>query len=452
MASMTEFLKQAAHVKPNENQLRLLRETPFYAFVHFSPNTYTGVEWGDGGEAASIFNPTQLDCDQWCETIKSAGMKGAVLTAKHHDGFCLWQTAYTEHSMKNSPYKNGKGDIVREFSDACRRHGLKFGFYLSPWDRHSPLYGTDAYNDYYRAQLTELLTNYGEIFHVWFDGACGEGPNGKKQVYDFDSYIALIKKYQPNATIFSDRGQIRWCGNESGTARYSEWAVVPSELCPYCEIQTAPGPLYSKGSLDYMYNTDENIGSVGNIIYSKGLVFAPAEVDMSIRPGWFYRDSEKPHSLDRLFKTYLDSVGSNATFILNVPPTPNEKFNDEDVARLKELGDKIRSEFAVDLAQKAEISVSPYNGSETQRIIDIVLGKTENIKYIELCENIAHGQRIENYFIQKPAEGGKWLSVYEGTTVGNRKIVPLDNVETNMLRIFIASSRDVPEISEIKIY
>lgn len=451
---MKDFIKQAAHVKPNENQLRLLRETPFYAFVHFSPNTYTGVEWGNGQEVESIFNPTNLDCDQWCEAIKSAGMKGAVLTAKHHDGFCLWQTQYTEHCMKNSPYKDGKGDIVREFSDACRRHGLKFGFYLSPWDRHSPLYGTDAYNDYYRGQLTELLTNYGEIFHVWFDGACGEGPNGKKQVYDFDSYIALIKKYQPNATIFSDRGQIRWCGNESGTARYSEWAVVPSELCPYSEIQTEPGPLYSEGSLDYMYNTDENIGSLGNIMYSKGLVFASAEVDMSIRPGWFYRDSEKPHSLDRLFKTYLDSVGSNATFILNVPPMPNGRFNDEDVARLKELGDKIKTEFAVNLAENAEISVSSYNGSETQMIIDIVLGKTENIKYIEFCENIAHGQRIENYFIQKPAEGGKWFNAFEGTTVGNKKIVSLHDVQTDRLRIFIVSSRDVPEIEldKIKIY
>lgn len=451
---MQDFIKQAAHVKPNENQLRLLRETPFYAFVHFSPNTYTGVEWGNGQEDASVFNPTQLDCDQWCEAIKSAGMKGAVITAKHHDGFCLWQTEYTAHSMKSSPYKDGKGDIVKEFSDACRRHGLKFGFYLSPWDRHSPLYGTDAYNDYYRAQLTELLTNYGEIFHVWFDGACGEGPNGKKQVYDFDSYIALIRKYQPNATIFSDRGQIRWCGNESGTARHSEWAVVPAELCPYSEIQTESGPLYSEGSLDYMYNTDENIGSLGNIIYSKGLVFAPAEVDMSIRPGWFYRDSEKPHSLDRLFNTYLDSVGSNSTFILNVPPMPNGKFNDEDVARLNELGEKISTEFAVNLAENAQINEYPYNGGETQKIIDIVLEKTENIRYIEFSENIADGQRIENYFIQKPTDGGKWFNAFEGTTVGNKKIVRLNDVETDRLRIFIASSRDVPEIEldKIKIY
>ena len=179
---MKSFLKNAAHVKPSEKQIKMLRETPFYAFVHFSPNTYTNLEWGDGSEDPQIFNPTDLDCEQWAKAIKSAGMKGMVLTAKHHDGFCLWQTKYTEHSMKNSPYKDGKGDIVREAAEACKKYGLKFGFYLSPWDRNSKLYGTDEYNTYYKNQLTELLTEYGEIFHVWFDGACGEGPYGKKQV------------------------------------------------------------------------------------------------------------------------------------------------------------------------------------------------------------------------------------------------------------------------------
>jgi alpha-L-fucosidase len=190
---LKEFLKIAANVRPDHTQLERLRETPFYAFVHFSPNTYTNLEWGDGTEDPAIFNPTELDCEQWVKAVKSSGMKGLILTAKHHDGFCLWQTKYTEHSMKNSPYKNGKGDIVKECADACKKHGIKFGFYLSPWDRNSPLYGTEEYNDYYVNQLTELLTNYGEIFHVWFDNACGEGPNGKKQVYDFDRYIKTIR-------------------------------------------------------------------------------------------------------------------------------------------------------------------------------------------------------------------------------------------------------------------
>lgn len=447
---MIDFIKAAAHVKPNANQLRLITETPFYAFVHFSPNTYTDLEWGDGTESPELFNPTELDCDGWCEAIKSAGMKGAVITAKHHDGFCLWQTAYTEHSMKNSPYKNGKGDVVREFSDACRRHGLKFGFYLSPWDRNSPLYGTPEYNDYYKAQLTELLTNYGEVFHVWFDGACGEGPNGKKQEYDFDGYFELIRKYQPNATIFNDRGIIRWCGNEEGQKHHAEWSVVPSELCPFCDIQTGAGPM--SGDLTYMYNTNENIGSLGNIMYSKGLVFAPSEVDMSIRKGWFYHSYEEPHSLERLFNTYLDSVGSNTTFILNIPPMPNGKFDERDVKRLKELGEKLKTEFGRDIAENAEITVTPYCGSDTQTVVEIDLGEEHVIGYVDFCENIAEGQRIESFIIQTTDEHGKWQNRKEGTTVGARRIVPLGGIRASRIRIFVTSSRDTPEFGKIKVY
>ena len=447
---MTDFIKQAAHVKPDANQLRLLTETPFYAFIHFSPNTYTGLEWGTGEEDPSIFNPVNLDCDGWCKAIKSAGMKGVVITAKHHDGFCLWQTKYTTHSMKSSPYKDGKGDIVKELSDACRRHGLKFGFYLSPWDRNCRLYGTPEYNDYYRGQLTELLTGYGEIFHVWFDGACGEGPNGKKQVYDFDSYFELIHKYQPNATIFSDRGPIRWCGNESGDARYAEWAVVPSELCPYSRIQTGTGPF--NGDLSYMYNTNKEIGSLSNIMYSKGLVFAPSEVDMSIRDGWFYHADEQPHSLERLFNTYLNSVGSNTTFILNIPPMPNGKFDERDVERLHELGEKLKNEFGTNIAENAEITVTPYCGSDTQTLVEITLDGEHDIHYLDFCENIAEGQRIESFIVQAPDSDGIWRNRAFGTTVGARKIVPLKDLRTDRIRIFVNASRDTPEFGTFKIY
>ena len=235
---MVEFLKEAAHVVPSKRQLDWF-EMERYAFVHYGVNTYTDREWGEGTEDEKIFNPTALDCDQWVEAVKSAGLKGLILTAKHHDGFCLWPSKYTEHSVKNSPYK---GDVVREAAEACKRGGIKFGFYLSPWDRNSKYYGTPEYNDYFCNQLTELLTGYGDIFCVWFDNACGEGENGKKQEYDFPRYFELIRKYQPNAVIFNDFGpDTRWCGNEAGEARHAEWAVVPSELCFYSEVQTGAG-------------------------------------------------------------------------------------------------------------------------------------------------------------------------------------------------------------------
>ena len=447
---LKEFLKVAANVKPDHTQLERLRETPFYAFVHFSPNTYTNLEWGDGTEDPAIFNPTELDCEQWVKAIKSAGMKGLILTAKHHDGFCLWQTKYTEHSMKNSPYKNGKGDIVKECADACKKHGIKFGFYLSPWDRNSKLYGTDEYNDYYVNQLTELLTNYGEIFHVWFDNACGEGPNGKKQVYDFDRYLKTIRKYQPNATFFNDKGGMRWCGNESGTAPHAQWCVVPYELCSIAEHKTEIEPLM-EGSLDGIMNSDTTLGSISNIMYSKALTFCPAETDMSIRPGWFYHENEEPHSLDRLFNTYLRTVGGNSTFNLNIPPTPNGKFNEKDVKTLKELGEKINNEFSKNLAENAE--VTEYKKPESYQTEFIVkLKEKHQLKYIELAETISEGQKVESFKIYSKNDDNLWNFEEHGTTVGSRKIVVLDNVTTEEIKVQITSARDKVKLDWIKVY
>ena len=448
MIDFGSFLEKAGRVVPTERQLRHLRETPFYAFVHFSPNTYTGLEWGTGKEDPAIFNPTELDCDSWVEAIKSAGMKGAVITAKHHDGFCLWQTETTEHSIKNSPYKNGKGDIVREFADACRRGGIKFGFYLSPWDRNCELYGTDAYNDFYRAQLTELLTNYGEVFHVWFDGACGEGPSGKKQVYDFESYFELVRKYQPNATVFKDEGpDIRWCGNESGSARAAEWAVVPWELCYFCEKQTE-GKLFD-GELKHIYNSDKDIGTLENIMYSSGLVFCPSEIDMSIRPGWFYHPEEEPHSLERLFNTYLRSVGGNTTFNLNIPPMPNGKFDQRDIVRLKELGDKIRSSFAVDFCENAKVTRTSLGGYQCEYLVE--LDEEKDINFFELEEDITQGQRVESFRILRRKDGF-WDKVYSNyTTIGNKRIIEED-VQCDAFKIVVEASRGEPIISKIAAY
>ena len=448
MIDFGSFLEKAGRVVPTERQLRHLRETPFYAFVHFSPNTYTGLEWGTGKEDPAIFNPTELDCDSWVEAIKSAGMKGTVITAKHHDGFCLWQTETTEHSIKNSPYKNGKGDIVREFADACRRGGIKFGFYLSPWDRNCELYGTDAYNDFYRAQLTELLTNYGDVFHVWFDGACGEGPSGKKQVYDFESYFELVRKYQPNATVFKDEGpDIRWCGNESGSARAAEWAVVPWELCYFCEKQTE-GKLFD-GELKHIYNSDKDIGTLENIMYSSGLVFCPSEIDMSIRPGWFYHPEEEPHSLDRLFSTYLRSVGGNTTFNLNIPPMPNGKFDPRDIVRLKELGDKIRSSFAVDLCEGAKVTCTSLGGYQCEYLVEF--DEEKDINFFELEEDITQGQRVESFRILRRKDG-LWDKVYSNyTTIGNKRIIEED-VQCDAFKIVVEASRGEPIISKIAAY
>lgn len=446
----TEFLKAAARVKPTKRQLHTFSEVGFYAFIHFGPNTYKDFEWGYGDEEAEIFNPYDLDCDSWVKAIKSAGMKGAVITAKHHDGFCLWQSAYTEHCMKNSPYKDGKGDVVRELAHACEKGGIEFGFYLSPWDRNSKYYGTDEYNTYYKNQLTELLTNYGKIFHVWFDGACAEGPNGKRQVYDFDGYIELIRKYQPDATIFNDGGpDIRWCGNESGKARHAEWAVVPVELCKRAEVQT--GGALIKGCLSHMYNSDGDIGTLSNIVYSKGLVFCPSEVDMSIRPGWFYHDDEEPHSLERLFDTYINSVGANASFILNIPPMPSGRFNDKDIERLKELGDKIRESFSNNLAHENGASIKVEKLYDTQCAYTVTLPEKKNIRYVVLEEDIAQGQRVESFVIGKKDGFGKWETVFSGFTVGNRKICPV-KLKTDSVRVLITAARDEVLMKKISVY
>lgn len=438
-----DFVKSAAHVVPSARQLQWF-DTEFYAFVHFTVNTYTDLEWGLGNEPESIFNPVELDCDQWVEAIKSAGMKGLILTAKHHDGFCLWPTKTTEHCVRNSPWKNGQGDVVKECAEACRRGGIKFGVYLSPWDRNSSVYGTDAYNDFYCCQLTELLTGYGELFMVWFDGACGEGPTGKKQVYDFPRYIDLIRKYQPNAVIFNDHGpDVRWCGNEAGSARRAEWAVVPTDLCYRCEVQTGAGPL--AGEIFWIYNSDECIGDLHVIQYAKGLAFCGAEIDMSIRPGWFYHEREEAHSLERLMKTYIASCGSNTSFNLNIPPMPNGKFHEKDVARLKELGQALDNAFGEGKKVEYTMEQLPME-SDTQCTIRLTLPEKTKIAYIQLRENIAEGQRVESFRI---LNGGS--SIYRGYTIGNKKICPV-NVETDTIEIQVTSARDTVDFRDITVF
>ena len=456
---MKNFLKEAAHVRPTQRQLNWF-EMGFYAFIHFGVNTYTDREWGDGTEDEAIFNPVHLDCDQWVSAVKAAGAKGLILTAKHHDGFCLWPSQYTEHSVKNSPCRR---DIVKEAAEACRRGGIQFGVYLSPWDRNSHYYGTPEYNDFYCNQLTELLTQYGDLFCVWFDGACGEGPNGKKQEYDFPRYIELIRKYQPNAVIFNDAGpDIRWVGNEAGKARHAEWAVAPGELCFRSEVQTGPGPLAEEGSLSHLYNTDQDIGSLSSILYSKGLTFTPSEMDMSIRKGWFWHEQEDPHPLERLFHTWLTSYGANACLNLNLPPNRDGLIDERDVKRMQELGDLIRREFGKPIPAK----VKQLDAPRTQPKYEIVFDQpVRNVKYVEIREDVAQGQRIETFQILADTHSGVQFPLYQGTCVGNRKICVLqdpfreqnpllsdakDYVEK--LTLFVTAARDEVALKEIIVY
>ncbi len=457
---MINFLREAASVKPSQKQLDWFA-MEYYAFVHFGPNTFTDKEWGDGTENPGVFNPMNLDCDQWVEAIKAAGMKGMVLTAKHHDGFCLWPSKYTEHSVKNSPCSK---DVVWEAAQACKRGGIKFGFYLSPWDRNSKYYGTPEYNDYFCNQLTELLTQYGEIFYVWFDNACGEGPNGKWQEYDFPRYFELIHKYQPGAVIFNDFGpDVRWCGNEAGKARYAEWAVVPGELCHYSRIQTGPGPLAEYGSLEGIYNTDKDLGSLSNILYSKGLVYAPAEINMSIRPGWFWHKEEEPHSLQRLYNTYLTSVGANACFHLNLPPNRDGLIDERDVERLRELRLLLDREFG----HEVPCEVKKIYEQPTQAQFRVTLKeKTTNLKYVVLREEIARGQRVESFQIIVERSDGYSYVAYQGTSIGNKKICQLadpftedtdesadfGNNTITGIEVRITAARDTVLLKDIKIY
>lgn len=441
-----DFFDVACTVRPSPRQMAWF-ETGFYGFVHFGVNTFTDREWGLGNEAPGIFDPKALDCDQWALAAKAAGMKGLIITAKHHDGFCLWPSRYTEHSVKNSPFRGGNGDVVGEMAAACHRAGLKFGFYLSPWDRNSSLYGTEAYNDYYKAQLTELLTMYGDVFMVWFDGACGEGPNGKKQEYDFKGYIDLVRKYQPGACIFNDAGpDVRWVGNESGTARFAEWAVVPRELAKFAQVQTAQMPLNFPGALEHVYNTQPELGSISNIITSSGLCFCPSETDMSIRPGWFWHQNEEPHSLERLKKTYLTSVGGNSALNLNVPPDRNGLFDARDVRRLEEFGRWLGSAFGSELKFELTKQGTPFGG-----MYEITLSRRERVGYVELREDLFYGQRVESFLIDALDQDGQWQNVYMGTTIGNKRIVRI-NAETDRLRVRVTFARGEVKLNSIRVF
>lgn len=471
MVNMDERLVQ---VVPSNRQLKH-QQMEFYGFVHFTVNTFTDKEWGDGTESPSVFNPGKLNAGQWAEAIKAGGMKGLILTCKHHDGFCLWPSRYTKHTVASSPYKDGKGDIVKEVSDACRDAGLAFGVYLSPWDRNSQYYGQGkAYDDYFVNQLTELLTNYGDIFSVWFDGACGEGANGKKQSYDWERYYDVIRRLQPDACISVCGPDVRWCGNEAGETRPSEWSVVPERAKDTEKIASK-----SQQQDDEVFRQrkvaaqDLDLGSREILEGEEKLIWYPAEVNTSIRPGWFYHEAEdgqvKP--LSKLIDIYEKSVGGNATFLLNIPPTRDGLFHANDVERLCELGDYIRETYKDNLADLALVEASDCQrgfGAENVRVdnygscyktpdgiiactISLKWEKDVHIKYLVLKENILFSQRIEKFEIQAMLEG-EFRKVYMGTVVGYKKIIPVNAINTSEIRIRILDARVAPTLSFVGIY
>ncbi len=452
-----DLIVRAANVRPSPQQLAW-QQLEFIGFIHYTVNAFTDKEWGEGTESEAIFNPTQLDVHQWVKTCKDAGMKMVILTAKHHDGFCLWPSKYTEHSIKNSPYKGGKGDIVGELAQACREAGLKLGLYLSPWDRHEPTYGdTAGYNRYYKNQLRELLTNYGPITEVWFDGAKGE--NAKNMEYDWNGYYALVHELQPNAVIFNGP-DIRWVGNERGYARESEWSVVNSN-----------------GSLFGIVNcTAKDLGSLDALGKGERLVWYPAETDVSIRPGWFYhaREDGKVKSVEQLLDIYFSSVGYNSVLLLNLPPDRRGLIHENDVQRLRELRKVLDASFDENLAAGAKATASNVRANDpafaadkitdgdrdtywttddwtTIATVEFDLGKPRTFNVAELAEPIKTGQRISGFALDA-WEGAAWKEFAHGTTVGYKRLLRFNEVTTQKVRLRILDSRVCPTLNSFGLY
>ena len=429
-------------------------------FLHFGVNTFTDREWGEGKENPKIFNPTQLDARQWVRAAKAGGAKIVILTAKHHDGFCLWPSKYTEHCVKNSPWRNGQGDVVRELADACREGGMKLGLYLSPWDRHEKTYGdSPKYNEHYRNQLTELLTDYGPVVEVWFDGACGEGPNGKRQQYDWPSFHAVIRKLQPKAVVFSDAGPgVRWIGNESGISGDPCWATVDPRKVPYAGFE---GP----GVIEHLQHGDKG-----------GSVWRPGESDVSIRPGWFWHKSQddKVRSVENLVDLYFKSVGRNSLLLLNVPPNDKGLLSDTDVKRLAEFRAKLDKIFATDLAARKKATAGntregdaafgparaldgdpdtywATDDGRTSGWIEVDLGASAKLNVAMMQEAIALGQRVESYQVQVQ-DGNAWRTISKGTTIGHKKLDRFPPVTAQRVRLVIDKALACPTIATFGLY
>jgi alpha-L-fucosidase len=421
------YAQQINHSKPTPQQLAW-HNMEYYWFIHFGPNTFTGKEWGHGDEKEEIFNPTELDCRQWARLAKASGAKGIIITAKHHDGFCLWPSKYSTHTVRESGWRNGKGDVLKELSQACKEYGLKFGVYISPWDRNHPKYGTEEYNDVFVNMLKELFTNYGSIWELWWDGANGEGPNGKKQEYDWRRYENLVRKISPQTIIFSDIGpDCRWVGNEKGFAGTTNWNYL--DTAGFKRGAGAP--------------PTDTLTS-GNI-YGKNWI--PAECDVSIRPGWFYHkeEDEKVKTPQQLFELYLKSVGRGANLLLNIPPDGSGLINVHDSVALMGFK-KLREEnFA------APVAIKKYAAKVPGKEYFLKWNTATKINCIVLKEPIEKGQSIGSFIIRIK---NKMQTVKEitGTTVGHKRIITFPAIEADSFEVIINGVRLKPLISEASAY
>ncbi len=411
---------------PSKKQLEW-QKLQYYGFIHFNMNTFTNVEWGEGKESPALFNPTNLDCNQWARIAKKAGMKGLILTVKHHDGFTLYPSKYTDHNISKSPYKNGKGDILKELSLACKKYGLKLGVYLSPWDRFHPEYGTDRYNQIYVKMQEEILKNYGPIFEFWYDGANGEGPNGKKQVYDWPLFNGTVNKLMPNAIQFSDNGpDIRWVGNEKGFAYDETWS-------PFNKNEIYPGfPKFD----------DYRNGQIN------GSHWVPVEVDVSIRPGWYYHPEQdnKVKTPDSLMKIYVSSVGRNGNLLLNIPVDNRGLIHSNDSSALIQFA-QLRDKSFKNLLN---LSNHKKTGNANPEIT-IDLNKPINANTLMLQEPIAFGQRVAQFNVTLIDKMGN-LEVIEAKTIGNKRMITFKERELKNIKISIIKSRAQSYISNIELY
>ena len=438
-ATLEQKVDMAARLIPTPQQLSW-QQMELTAFLHFGINTFTGREWGDGKEDPALFNPSELNAEQWVRTLKEAGFKMVLLTAKHHDGFCLWPTATTKHSVASSPWKNGQGDVVRELRKACDKYDMKFGVYLSPWDRNAECYGdSPRYNDFFIRQLTELLTNYGEVHEVWFDGANGEGPNGKKQVYDWEAFYKTIQRLQPKAVMAIMGDDVRWVGNEKGLGRETEWSatVLTPGIYARSEENNKRLGVFSKA---------KDLGSRSMLAEATELFWYPSEVDVSIRPGWFYHAEEdtKVKSLKHLSDIYFQSVGYNSVLLLNIPPDRRGLIHEADVKRLKDFAAYRKRVFADNRVVKGRKEWNAVSGSE--KIYS--LKPESEINVVMLQEDIARGQRVESFAVEVLTEQG-WQEVGQGTTVGYKRLLRFPAVKASQLKVKINECRLTAHISQV---